>query len=186
LNLKVVVIASAILIGLGIAAGAVAYVSAGDSRPVKGPVQAIKASALKAAGLDKKTAHAAAGERNQAVCRRCHSMQTPQTPWHRLHLETPLIELTCHDCHLRVSTGRRTAAGKVTIDRTLCLKCHLEVFSAFTAEHERDDWMKLHRRLSDGKLGAGVPSMARLRRQQEDCFKCHRYRELNFCAGCHD
>jgi hypothetical protein len=189
-NRKVVVIASAMLVGLTVTAGASVYFLAGPTIAAA-PAQDVKpspsAQALKAVGLDEKAAHATADKRSRAVCDACHVMQTEETPWHRRHLEDPIVNLTCNTCHMSVSTSPRTAAGKVTIDRSVCLKCHVEVFYGFTPEHEDDNWMELHRRLRGDKLGGvDIPSMTELRKREADCFACHAEPELDFCADCHD
>ena len=123
-------------------------------------------------------AHANAAEEDQATCQasNCHKdMKTEKTPWHKMHLTISLTNFTCQTCHKKVTTKPRTMAGKVNIDRSICLKCHRERFEAFLPQHGKANWVRKHKQLS--KVG----------KVKDKCFDCHnpKRKELDFCKVCH-
>lgn len=124
-------------------------------------------------------AHEFAGQIKQSTCMRssCHgTMKTKKTPWHRMHLTISLTNFECQTCHNRkITTGLRSMAGKVNINRAICLKCHRQKFQAFIPQHKRPNWVKLHKVL---------PVVGKLKPK---CFMCHNseHKELDFCKQCH-
>lgn len=162
---------------------------AANSRGKAKTVSTRKKAAVKnlAMGQSAVTAHQRAGSQKPSVCKECHgSMTTDKTPWHRMHLNASPNDLTCSSCHKSVKTGQRNMAGKVLVDRTVCLKCHREKFVAYTSEHQRKDWIKVHRQLRASKTGgADIPTMEGLKLSYPNCFICHDRKELNFCGECH-
>lgn len=117
--------------------------------------------------------HKKAGLELLTSCNACHgTMKSEETPWHKKHLTASLTNFACSTCHKKVTTGKRSLVGKVLIDRSVCLKCHQQKFSAYTANHQKSDWINRH------KLLKGI--------DKGNCLKCHKYKELNFCGQCHD
>jgi len=131
-------------------------------------------------------AHRQSGSKSNSACKPCHStMTSAKTPWHNMHLGASLTNLTCATCHKSVTLAPRSMAGKVLIDRGVCLRCHKDKFAAYTEDHRKPDWVKSHKRLRGNVKGGVVPSMDELRADYPDCFICHKQKELAFCGDCH-
>lgn len=139
-------------------------------------------------GLNEKKTHATAGRQEQEVCVTCHGeMRTEKTPWHRMHLSKTFVNFQCPVCHKNVTTGERSLAGKVLIDRTICPTCHRQKFSAFNEKHQRRDWIKKHKLLRGEKTGgADIFPLSVLKEKYPKCFICHEKKELSFCKLCHE
>ncbi len=137
---------------------------------------------------DEATAHADAGEMDDAICEKCHGdMRNDKTPWHRMHLQQTFTKFTCSLCHKNIVKAERSMDGKVLIDRTLCPQCHRQKFPAFDEAHQQPDWVKEHRKLrGDKKNGEGIMIVADLEKAYPDCFICHGRKELAFCQNCHE
>jgi len=137
---------------------------------------------------DEEIAHIAAAFQADAVCEACHGdMRNDETPWHRLHIEQSFSSFNCFRCHKDVRKSERNMDGKILIDRSICPQCHRLKFTAFNEDHQNDDWMKGHKNLrGDKKQGEKIPLMDELKRDYPECYICHRHKELNFCASCHE
>jgi len=108
------------------------------------------------------------------ACIACHGdITSDANPWHKLHLSNTVNLITCDTCHTNQNMGKRTVEGRNLIDRTLCLKCHPQKFTTYTADHQKKNWMRLHEKLVNYK-------------EKEKCFsECHKRNELDFCGTCH-
>jgi len=121
----------------------------------------------------KNQTHMTAAFQTNRACISCHGdMQTRDTPFHRRHLSQAFIELTCSSCHKSIGAKKRGVKGKTMIDRTVCKICHRQRFAALTPDHEKDDWISRHKQLK--------------RINKDECYVCHKYKELDFCSDCHD
>lgn len=143
---------------------------------------------------------------DSAKCIACHGTKKeldknnkPKFPIHKKMLSAPMLNFLCTHCHKQVDIRkRRPGRATITVDRTLCPKCHnapnpaqkgntavsvsgmpippqlpaLLVQHGATPEAGKK-WISRHPRVA---MAVGI----------FQCRKCHKYgSELDFCNECH-